>query len=450
MLSFLTQQQAMISKPLTHRSVLAIAIPIMLSNVTEPLIGVVNTTVIGQLPEAHYIGAVSASALIFAFLFWGFGFLRLSTGGLSAQALGSGDNAELAAVFWRSLGLGLLIGLALLIVSPLIGKLAFSLIGGSPEIRRDGLSYFNYRIWSAPAALANFSILGWFVGQARAKFAFYTQVFLNVTNMAFSSYFVLVLHLNVAGVGLAAVIAEYSALALGLFFVLRRMKNLNVKFDLARILDSAKLRSTLGSNTDIMIRTLCLLFAFAWFTSRGARAGDLTIAANAVLLNFFELSAYLIDGFSYAAESLVGQAVGAKNRPQFWRAINLTTGWAMVLGVLCSLVIWLAGPWCIDAMTVNPDVRAMAREYLGWTILAPILSAICFQFDGIYTGAMATREMRNMMALSLFIYLTSWWFLESAFGNHGLWAALNIFFLARTVSFATRMKVLERRAFQTA
>ncbi len=443
------QQQAMISKPLTHRSVLAIAIPIMLSNVTEPLIGVVNTTVIGQLPEAHYIGAVSASALIFAFLFWGFGFLRLSTGGLSAQAVGAQDNEELAAVFWRSLTLGVLIGLGLLIVSPLIGKLAFNLIGGSPEIRSEGLSYFNYRIWSAPAALANFSILGWFVGQARAKFAFYTQVFLNLVNMILSSYFVLVLHLNVAGVGLAAVIAEYAAVALGLFFVFRRMRALNVAFDSKRIFNSAKLLSTLSSNGDIMIRTLCLLFAFAWFTARGARAGDLIIATNAVLLNFFEMSAYLIDGFSYAAESLVGQAVGARNRPQFWQAIKLTTGWAMVLGVLCSLFIGFAGPWCIDAMTVNPDVRQLAREYLGWTILAPILSVICFQFDGIYTGAMATREMRNMMALSLLIYLTSWWFLESAFGNHGLWAALNIFLLARTISFAVRMPSLERHAFQT-
>lgn len=439
----------MISKPLTHRSVLAIAIPIMLSNVTEPLIGVVNTTVIGQLPEAHYIGAVSASALIFAMLFWGFGFLRLSTGGLSAQAVGAGDNAELAAVFWRSLALGALIGLGLLILSPLIGRLAFALIGGSPEIRSEGLSYFNYRIWSAPAALANFSILGWFVGQARAKYALYTQVFLNLTNMAFSSFFVLVLHLNVAGVGMAAVIAEYAALGLGLFFVLRRMRDLNVTFDKTRILNRAKLLSTLGANTDIMIRTLCLLFAFAWFTARGARAGDLVIAANAVLLNFFEVSAYLIDGFAYAAESLVGQAVGARNRPQFWLAIKLTTGWAMVLGILCSLIILFAGPWCIDAMTVNPEVRALARQYLGWTILAPILSVICFQFDGIYTGAMATREMRNMMALSLAIYLGSWWYLEGTFGNHGLWAALNIFFLARSISFTARLPALERRAFQT-
>ncbi len=442
------QQQRMISKPLTHRSVLAIAIPIMLSNVTESLIGVVNTTVIGRLPEAHYIGAISAGSLIFGTLFWGFGFLRLSTGGLSAQAIGAGDKPELAAIFWRSLSLGILIGVWLLLASPLIGKLAFTLIGGSPEIRSDGLTYFNYRIWSAPAAMANMSILGWFVGQARAKFAFYTQIFLNATNMVASATLVLVWHWNVAGVGLAAVIAEYAAVALGLLFVFQRMRQLNVRIDPARIFDSAKIFSTLSSNRDIMIRTLCLLFAFGWFTARGARAGDLVIASNAVLLNFFEMSAFLIDGFSYAAESLVGQAVGAKDKQRFWQAIKLTTGWAMVLGILCSLIIAFAGPWCIDAMTVNRDVRQMARVYLGWTVLAPILSVVCFQFDGIYTGAMATREMRNMMALSLAIYLASWWFLESAFGNHGLWAALNIFFLARSLSFSASMKSVERRAFQ--
>lgn len=440
----------MSAKRLTHRSVLTIAVPIMLSNVTEPLIGVVNTTVIGQLPEAHYIGAVSASALIFAFLFWGFGFLRLSTGGFSAQATGAKDDPELAAVFWRSFSLAIFIGVTLVLASPVIGKFAFSLIGGSQDIRRDGLSYFIYRIWSAPAALANFTILGWFVGQGRAKFALYTQVFLNLTNMSLSAYFVLVLHLNVAGVGLAAVIAEYAAVILGLVFVARRMRQINMRFDGLRVFDSQKLLSMLSSNGDIMIRTLCLLFAFAWFTARGARAGDLVIASNAVLLNFFEMTAYLIDGFSYAAEALVGQAVGARNRAQFWQAIKLTTGWAMVLGILCSGIIWLAGPTFIDFMAVNEDVRHMARTYLGWTVLAPILSVICFQFDGIFTGAMATRDMRNMMALSLAVYMASWWILEPRYGNHGLWAALNIFFLARTLTFAARLASLEKAAFQAA
>ena len=196
-----------------------------------------------------------------------------------------------------------------------------------------------------------------------------------------------------------------------------------------------------------MIRTLCLVFAFAWFTSRGARAGDVIIAANAILLNFFEVAAYLIDGFAYASEALVGQAVGAKNQPRFRQAVKLTSLWALVVGSVCSLIIWFAGPTVIDLMTVNPTVRETARLYLFWASLTPLLGTICFQFDGIFTGAMATREMRNMMILSLLIYLACWWFLERSFGNHGLWAALCVFFVARGITFAARMPALTRSAF---
>ena len=189
--------------------------------------------------------------------------------------------------------------------------------------------------------------------------------------------------------------------------------------------------------------------AFAWFAARGARAGDVTIAANAVLLHFFEVAAYLIDGFAYASEALVGQSVGAKNRARFNRAIRLTTLWALVVGTICSAIIWFAGPWFIDLMTVNPEVRETARHYLFWAALTPLLGTICFQFDGIFTGAMATRDMRNMMVLSLMIYLASWWVLERNFGNHGLWAALSVFFIARGVTYAMRMPALSQVAFSS-
>jgi MATE family multidrug resistance protein len=198
-----------------------------------------------------------------------------------------------------------------------------------------------------------------------------------------------------------------------------------------------------------MIRTVCLVFAFAWFTSQGARAGDLTVAANAVLMQFFEVSAYLIDGFAFASEALVGQAVGARDKPRFWLAIRLTSLWALIVSALCSMAIWLAGPWFIDLMTINPEVRDTARVFLIWAAVAPFLGAICFQFDGIFVGAMATRDMRNMMIVSLAIYLASWWLLAPVFGNHGLWAALNIFFVARGITFASRMPAIERQAFHS-
>ena len=433
--------------PISHRSVLTIAVPIMLSNVTEPLIGVVNTAVIGQLPEAYYIGAISIGSLIFSFLFWGFGFLRLSTGGLSAQAVGAGDSAEVTAVLWRALAIAVAVGLCLIAASPFIEKMAFDLMGGSPEMRAQGEIYFRYRILSAPFALTNFCILGWFIGQGRAAIAFVVQIFLNIVNMALGAWFVLSLGMTADGVGLSALIAEISAVLLGAILIWRSFHRMKARATWAQIWNREKVMRTLTANGDIMIRTLCLVFAFTWFTARGARAGDVTIAANAVLLHFFEVAAYLIDGFAYASEALVGQSVGAKNRARFKQAIRLTTLWALIVGAICSAIIWFAGPWFIDLMTVNPEVRETARHYLFWAALTPLLGSICFQFDGIFTGAMATRDMRNMMVLSLLIYLAAWWFLERNFGNHGLWAALSVFFIARGVTYAMRMPALARAAF---
>ena len=419
----------------------------MLSNVSEPMIGVVNTAVIGRLPEPYYIGAVSLASVIFAFIFWGFGFLRLSTGGLSAQAVGKQDAQEAVSVLIRALMIALAAGVALLLLSPLIREFAFDFMGGSAEVRLHGEIYFNWRIWSAPFALTNYCFLGWFIGQSRAGLAFVVQLFLNLTNMALSVLFVLGLGMTSDGVGLAALLAEIAAAVLGgviALFVLRRMP---ARIEWPHVLDRRKLTATLAMNGDVMIRTVCLLFAFSWFASRGAKAGDVTLAANVVLLHFFDVSAYLIDGFAFASEALVGQAVGAKNLNRFRAAVKLTTIWAMVTGIACAAILWFLGPWLIDLMTVNPEVRGMARIYLPWLAMTPVLGVICFQFDGIFTGAMATKDIRNMMVLSLAIFMLAWWLLESRFGNHGLWAALNIFFVARGVTFASRMGGLERRAF---
>lgn len=431
----------------TRRSVLTVAVPIMLSNVSEPLIGVVNTAVIGQLKEPYYIGAIAVGALIFSFIFWGFGFLRMSTGGLSAQALGAGDRTELVAVLIRALMIGLAAGIGLVVLSPFIRDAAFDLVGGSPEIRAHGETYFNYRIFAAPAALSNYCVMGWFIGQSRAKLAFVVQLFLNLTNMALSALLVLGLGMTSDGVGLAALIAEWSAVTLALVLAAMILHGMGAHISWRRILDPVRFKRTLLMNGDVMIRTLCLVFAFTFFTARGARAGDVVIAANAVLLNLFEVSAYLIDGFAYASEALVGQSVGARNRQRFRAAVWLTSVWAMVLGVICSLIIWFFGPALIDLMTLGPEVRETARTYLPWVAVSPVLGVICFQFDGIFTGAMATKDMRNMMIVSLGVFLLAWWMLEGRYGNHGLWAALNIFFIARGITFATRLPSLERRAF---
>jgi multidrug resistance protein, MATE family len=216
---------------------------------------------------------------------------------------------------------------------------------------------------------------------------------------------------------------------------------------LADVFHAEPFKKLIAANADIMIRTFCLVFAFGWFVSRGAKAGDITVAANAVLMNLFEVAAYLIDGFAYASEALVGQSVGAKDRSGFSRAVRITTLWALVFAASFSLVIWLAGMQLIALITTNADVKTLALVYLPWAALTPLLGAVCFQFDGIFTGAMATRDMRNMMVLSLIIFLVAWWILEPRYGNHGLWAALCVFFVARGITFAIRMPALQRRAF---
>ncbi len=435
------------STPVTHKGVLAIAVPIMLSNVTEPMIGVVNTAVIGRLPDPYYIGAITVGALIFNFVFWGFGFLRLGTGGLTAQATGAGDAPEIAAILVRALMIAAVCGLLIIALSPLIAGLTFALIAGSEEVERHAAAYFYVRVFSAPFALANYCLLGWFVGQGRARTAFVIQLVLNFANMILSIVFVLGLGLTSGGVAAAALIAEIGACALGLWLAMRHLQRLTHWPDRARVFERARIWRTLAINRDIMIRTVCLVLAFSWFTARGAQAGDVVLAANAVLMHFFDVAAFLIDGFAFATEALVGQAVGARDRLRFTRAIRLTSIWAAAVGVLAFAAILFAGPWLIDLMTVNPEVRETARHYLPWAALSPLIGVACFQFDGIFTGATATADMRNMMMLSMLIFLAAWWPLEQAYGNHGLWAAMIIFFAARGILFATRLPAMQRVAF---
>ncbi len=434
-------------QPVSHATILKIAIPIMLSNVTEPLIGVVNTAVVGQLQGAHLIGGVAVGSLIFSFLFWGFGFLRLSTSGLAAQATGAENPREVAAVVWRSLLIAAVVGFSLIGLSPLLRPLAISMMGGSPEVQAAATLYFSYRIWAAPAALANFTIMGWFIGQGRSTITFIVQLVLNLTNMAMSAMLVLYFDFNIAGVGLAVVIAEYVAVIMGLMLVVRRLRQLQQPFDRAFIFDATKLKSLLTANSDMMIRTICLLFAFAWFISRSARNGDTVVAANMVLLHMFEVAAYAIDGFAYAAEALIGHAIGAKDQKRYAQALSLSTLWVMLFGATSSLLIYVFAPAFIDLLTVNEAVRLLARDYIFWVSLTPFLGAACFLYDGIFTGAMATRDMRNMMMLSLGAYMLAWYVLEPLYGNHGLWAAQCIFFISRSLSFAARLPSIKRRVF---
>jgi multidrug resistance protein, MATE family len=432
---------------ITHRKVLAIAVPIMLSNVSQPLIGVVDTAVIGRLPEPYYIGAVAIASLIFSFLYWGFGFLRLGTSGLTAQAFGANDQREVAAVLCRALLVAIGCGLLLILLGPLIQRLAFGLIEGSAEVEGNAALYFRIRIWSAPFALIDFVLLGWFIGQGRARMVLGLQLFLNLANMALDVLFVLGFGMTTAGVALGTLIAEIAAAGLGCAVIWRSAYQGRIKFELALVFDAEKLKRTFAINFDIMVRTWCLVFALWWHAAQGARQGDVILSANTVLMHCFEVSAYLIDGFAYAAEALVGQAVGAKSFTRYRGAIIITTVWALAVGAILAIAILLAGPQIIDALAVNPEVRQTARIYLPWVALSAVLGVVCFQLDGIFTGATRTRDMRNMMIVSIIVYLISWCVASRALGNHGLWLALNIFFIVRAVTLGMRVPALEQASF---
>lgn len=436
-------------KPITHKSVLAMAVPIMLANVTQPLLGVVDTAVIGQLPEAHYIGAVSIGALIFSLVYWGFGFLRMGTSGLAAQAWGAGDTPELTAVLARALAIAGAIGVVVVALSPAIAAVAFRLIEASAAIEGEAAVYFAIRVWSAPFALANYVILGWLIGIGAMRWAFATQLFLNLANMFLDALFVLGLGMATAGIAYGTLIAEVASALFGLIVVWRHVRQRDGQaLTLAQVFDRERMRRMVFVNTDIMVRSLCLTFAFAWFAAQGARLGDVTVAANAVLLQLFFIGGYMIDGFANVTEALVGHAVGARQRDRFGRAVRVSSQWAMATGLAMSIVIVLAGPYAINLMSVNLEVRAAARVFLPWAALTPLLGAACFQLDGIFIGATRTREMRNMMVLSLAAFLGLGYGLTPSLGNHGLWAALCGLFVARGLTLYARLPALERAAFR--
>ncbi len=416
--------------PLTHRSVLSIALPVMASNVSTPLIGVVDTAVVGRIPDPAYIGAVAIGALVFTFAFWAFGFLRMGTTGLTAQAVGARDGAEMLASLGRALVLAVAIGAALIALQWPIRETAFALLQGSEQVEGLARRYFDIRIWAAPATLANYALLGWFIGLGRTDLGLALQLVLNLTNIALDALFVLGFGWDVRGVAAGTLLAELTAAGVGLAIALRHARRAGARFDVARLRDPAKLRRTLAVNGDIMIRSLALILVFVWFVANGARQGDVILAANAVLMQLVSVSAYFLDGLAFAAETLVGQAVGAAHRAGLLKAVRITTVWAAGVAAALVLAFALLGGTLIDLLTVDPNARSAARTYLPWAAAAPLAGVWAFQLDGIFIGATRTAEMRNAMLASLAIFLAGWWLLLP-YGNHGLWGALYVSYAAR-------------------
>lgn len=427
----------------THRAVLAIALPIVISNISTPLLGFADTAVMGRMGDPKYIGAVALGALIFTMVYWTFGFLRMGTTGLTAQAEGAGDGEEIRAALGRAVLIAGAIGAGLIAAQWPIALIAFSLLDGGPEVEALARGYFDIRIWSAPFALANYALAGWFIGLGRAKIALVLQVFLNLVNVFFNIWLALGLGWGVAGIAAGTLIAEIAAALLGLAIAARALGAYPGRWTRARLLDAARLARTIAVNRDIMIRTVVLLLSFAWFTAKSAEAGNVTLAVNSILLQFVTVSAFFLDGFALAAETLVGKATGARSLERFDMAAKLSTLQAGGISLVLTAAIFVFGGAIIDFLTIDAEVRAAARVYLAWAAMLPVLSVWCYQLDGIFIGATRSAEMRNAALVSSGIFLFLWW-LFLPYGNHGLWAALTGFNLMRAASLGFYFPRLRR------
>lgn len=428
---------------LTHRRIFKFALPVTLANVTVPLLGLVDTGVVGQLGQAVPIGAVGIGATILSALFWIFGFLRMGTTGLTAQAHGAGDRSETAAMLIRGLLIAGIAGLALVTLQTPLFWAAFQLAPASAEVEHLAQSYLQIRIFGAPAAIAVYAMTGWLIALERTRAVLVLQLVTNLVNIGLDLWFVLGLGWGVEGVALATLIAEWLGLGVGLYLC-REVFARPGWGDVQRILDRKVLRRMAMVNSDILIRSLLLQGIFISFMFYGARLSDVELAANQVLLQFVYVTSYALDGLALAAESFVGQAVGARRRRDLRRASGMASVWAAGVALALALAFWGAGGWGIDRMTTASDVRDAADTYLIYMIFVPLLAWPSFMLDGIFIGATRSGDMRNMMALSALIYAAALAVLMPALGNHGLWLALLISFVARGATLMWRYPALEQ------
>jgi MATE family multidrug resistance protein len=420
--------------PNPHRRIWRLAGPIIFSNVTVPLLGAVDTAVVGHLPDPALIGGVAVGATVFTFVYWAFGFLRMGTTGFVSQAFGAGDHPELRAVVLRALLLALAIGAMIVALQAPILALSLWLFEASPAVEAYAATYFTVRIWGAPAALVNYAVLGWLLGVQNARLAFLTQLFMNGLNMALALLFVMGFGWGIRGVAAATLIAEIAGAALGLWLLWRNVKRMGGGWPWARLNAPGRIAALLKVNLDILIRTLCLMFAFAYFTAQSAGMGDAVLAANAILQHLQAIMAYGLDGFAHAAETLVGAAIGARDRAGLRAAVRTAAVWGFVTAALFAALYALAGTVILGLFTEHEEVRAAARDFLPWAIASPFLSVWPFLLDGVFIGATRTAEMRNGMVIALALYLAAASLLIPAYGNDGLWAAFFLFMAVRAAT----------------
>jgi multidrug resistance protein, MATE family len=421
-----------------------LAWPIVLSNITIPLIGATNVAVVGRLESPIYIGAVALGVLVLQCIYWSFAFLRKSTTALTAQAFGEGDQAGVFATLVRSLVIASALGLIVTLLQQPIESIAFRVIEGSAEVEELAKVYFKIRIWGSIATMSNYVFLGWFYGIQKPKLALVLRVLMNILNIPLAIYLGLTLKMGVAGVAWAAFYSQhfvcvisYIAAFVILYRHLKEKSNSEFKLDkdfFKLIFDKVKFTRLYSINSDIFFRTLLVFFVFSWFTSKGASNSDLILATNAILINLFWFISYALDGFSNAAESLVGQAVGANKIEMYKKAVKVTTLMSFVFACFFVLIYALFGNYFVSVLTPLASIQDLARIYLPWLVFIPLIGVWCFQLDGIFFGATQTRVMRDMMFISFIVYSIAVYFLPKFFDNHGLWMALYVFMIVRAIT----------------
>ncbi len=418
-----------------------LAWPLTLANLSVPLVGLVDTAVLGHLPDPALLGGVALAGVVFSVLYWGFGFLRMGTTALAAQALGRRDGPEAHAVLLRALATAALLGTLLILLADPIGRLAWHLLQSEPAVLDAAQHYYAIRIWSAPATLANYVLLGWLLGLQRRHAPLALLLTLNLGNALLDLILVWGLGWGVAGAAWAALAAEYLTLALGWDLVRRALKThhgLTPHPRGARLWHPQALARLWRINGDLFLRTLLLIFALGFFTAQSARLDPILLAANAVLLNFQTLLAYALDGLAQAIEALVGEATGAESDDQRDALIRSATIHSGLIGLAFSLGYALGGETVIALLTDQPGVRQAAHDYLPWVIVSPLIAVWSYLLDGIFLGAGRTRELRNAMAVAVFLVYLPAWALTRGWGNHGLWFALIAFLAARALLLAWR------------
>ena len=418
----------------THnREILQIALPSIVSNITVPLLGLIDAAIVGHLGAASYIGAIAVGGMLFNIIYWIFGFLRMGTSGMTSQAYGQKDEAETMRILARSMGVGMLIALALIILQYPIERIAFTLMKATPEVERLASLYFRICIWGAPAVLGLYSISGWCIGMQNSRFPMYVAITQNIVNILASLVLVYGFGMKIEGVAIGTLVAQYAGLLMAAWLWTSHFKRLLPYVQLQTLLAKGAIRRFFQVNRDIFFRTLCLVAVTMYFTSAGAAQGEVILAVNTLLMHFFTFFSYIMDGFAYAGEALVGKHLGANDRPALRQMVHQLFVWGIVLSLVFTLVYGIGGKVFLGLITNEQSVITASSTYFYWVLAIPLAGFAAFLYDGIFIGATATRWMLYAMSIATIAFFLIYYGFRGAMGNHALWLAFITYLALRGI-----------------